>query len=199
MQPGRQTGNLANTGDEAMFPQVFIARSTFSAIISQACALTIMEPFGVLGVMASIIACIGFTKDLLKRFGPSDHQKRDLEDTLRIICGFQNVYEVLKEQWERNEEDQSRFSAPTYIQKMLQACKETLDLLEARLQSVKFIGRYIVGKSWDQKFRRVLYRLETPQDLLNLILHVDQLVRACESYHISVVFWTDNFHIAEIF
>lgn len=57
-----------------------------------------MEPFGVLGVAASIISCVQLTGALLKRagVGPSDHSKKDLNGILKTICGFSGAHEGLK-------------------------------------------------------------------------------------------------------
>lgn len=45
----------------------------------------IMEPFGVLG-------CVQLTGALIKRVGPSDHSKKDLNEISIAICGFQCAY-----------------------------------------------------------------------------------------------------------
>ena len=55
-----------------------------------------MEPFGILGVAASVVTRVQLTGSLLKRVGPSDHSKKDLNGILKVICGFSGAYEGLK-------------------------------------------------------------------------------------------------------
>lgn len=133
-----------------------------------------MDPFSILGVAASIIACVQLTKELLKRVGPSDHSKKDLHAISRAICGFQGAYEGLKTYLELHEEDGTRLSALQHLEEPLRDCKHILDFVKRRLQSHNFVGHYIVGTLWDAKMRRNLKRLEDAKTLFEIALSADQ-------------------------
>jgi hypothetical protein len=133
-----------------------------------------MDPFGVLGVTASVIACVQLTGALLKRVGPSDHGKKDLNRILKSICGFRGAYDGLKSHLEFNEEDQARLSTLQHLEEPLRDCKQTLEVLEKRLKTVRFVGQYIIGNFWDGRLKKCLHRLENAKELFELALHADQ-------------------------
>lgn len=133
-----------------------------------------MDPFTVLGVAASIIACIQLTGDLLKRVGPSDHCKAELNRVLKVVSGFSGAYEGLKVHLEFNEKDEARLSMLQHLEEPLQRSKQALDILEERLQNVGFIGQYIIGSTWDKKFKRCLQRLDDAKELFELAMLADQ-------------------------
>jgi hypothetical protein len=133
-----------------------------------------MDPFSVLGVTASIIACIQLTGALLKRVGPSRHSKKDLNRTLTVICGFRGAYEGLKSHLEYNEEDEVRLSALQHLEAPLRDCKQALEGLEERLKTVSFVGQHIVGSFWDRRLKGWLQMLEGAKELFELALHADQ-------------------------
>ena len=133
-----------------------------------------MDPFTILGVTASIIACIQLTGNLLKRIGPSDHCKAELNRVLKIVSGFSGAYEGLKVHLEFNEKDEARLSMPHHLEEPLQRSKQALDTLEERLKTVGFIGQYIIGSTWDTKLRRCLQRLDDAKDLFELAMLADQ-------------------------
>ena len=133
-----------------------------------------MDPFSVLGITASIIACVQLTGALLKKVGPSDHSKKDLNHVLQILVGFRGAYEGLKLHIEFNEEDEIRLSALQHLHQPLEDCKQTLDTLQKRLKTLKFVGQYIVGRVWDGRLEKCLARLESAKKLLELALHEDQ-------------------------
>lgn len=133
-----------------------------------------MDPFGILGVAASIMTCVQLTRGLLKRVGPSDHSKKDLNAISIAICGFQGAYEGLKTYLQLHEEDETRLSALQHLEEPLRDCKRTLDLLEKRLKSTNFVGQYMIGTLWDAKLKRGLKRLQDAKKLFEIALHVDQ-------------------------
>jgi hypothetical protein len=133
-----------------------------------------MDPLGVLGVTASIIACVQLTGELLKRVKPSDHSRQDLNRILKAICGFRGVYDALKLHLEFNEEDTARLTAFKHLTAPLENCKAALQLLEKRLRDVNFIGQYLVGGQWDRKLKKCLQKLEDGRELLELALSADQ-------------------------
>lgn len=133
-----------------------------------------MEPFGVLGVAASIIACIQLTGTLLKQVGPSDHSKKDLNAILKAICGFKGAYEGLMTSLQLNEEDETRLSALQHLEEPLRDCKGVLDLLEKRLESPNFLGQHILGSLWDGKLKRWLKILQDAKKLFEIALDGDQ-------------------------
>jgi hypothetical protein len=133
-----------------------------------------MDPLGVLGITASIIACVQLTGELLKRVKPSDHSKKDLNRILKVICGFRGAYEGLKLHLEFNEEGSARLSAFDHLMDPLEGCKTALELLENRLKDVNFIGQYIIGGQWDRKLKKCLQRLEAGKELFEVALTADQ-------------------------
>jgi hypothetical protein len=133
-----------------------------------------MDPFSVLGVTGSIIACVQLAGTLLKRVGPSDHSKKDLNSILKVLYGFRGAYEGIKSYYALNEEDEARLSALKELEGPLRDCKVALEVLEERLKSVNFVGQYIVGSFWDRRLRKLLQRLEDAKDLFELALHADQ-------------------------
>ena len=133
-----------------------------------------MDPFSTLGVTASIIACIQLTGALLKRVGPSEHSKRDLNNIVKSICGIRGAYESLKSYLEINE-DEARLSALQHLREPLQECKDVLDILKDRLQKTFIVDNRIVGNLGDSKLKKGLQRLDNAKELFDLILHVDQL------------------------
>lgn len=148
--------------------------------LSSACRLSIgssstsMEPFGILGVAASIITCVQLTGALLKRVGPSDHSKKDLNEILKAILGFKGAYENLEISLRLNEEDESRLLALQHLEAPLRHSKRVLDLLEKRLESPNFLGQYIVGVLWDAKLKRSLKELQDTKTLFEIALDADQ-------------------------
>jgi len=134
-----------------------------------------MDPFSVLGVTASIIACIQLTGTLLRRVRPSHHSKKDLNRILTVICGFRGAYDSLKSYLEFNEEDEARLSTLQHLEAPLQDCKQVLEGLEERLKAVSFVEQYMVGSFWDRRLKEWLHRLEGAKRLFELALHADQL------------------------
>jgi hypothetical protein len=133
-----------------------------------------MDSFSVLGVTASIIACIQLAGELLKRVGPSDHNKADLNRILQVVSGFNGAYEGLKLCLQFNENDQARLSMLQHLEGLLKDTKEVLEFLESRLKNVRFVGQYIIGSNWDGRFKKHLKRLEDAKALFELAMHADQ-------------------------
>ncbi|MCJ1264869.1 hypothetical protein MMC22_004744 [Lobaria immixta] len=128
-----------------------------------------MEPFGILGVAASIITCVQPPGALLQRVGPSDQSKKDLNRILKAICGFSGAYEGLRTSLQLNEEDEASL---------------ILDLLEKKLDSPKFFGEHIVGSLWDAELKRGLKILQDAKTLFKIALDADQhtVLSAVERY-----------------
>ena len=133
-----------------------------------------MDPFSVLGVTASIIACIQLTGELLKRLGPSEHNKADLNRILQVVSEFNGAYEGFKLCLKYNERDHARLSMLQHLEGPLKDTKEVLEFLESRLQNVRFMGQYIIGSNWDGRFKKQLKRLEDAKALFELAMHADQ-------------------------
>ncbi|MCJ1467598.1 hypothetical protein MMC07_006223 [Pseudocyphellaria aurata] len=143
-----------------------------------------MDPFGILGVAASIITCVQLTGALLKRVGPSDHSRKDLNEILKAICGFRGAYENLKISLELNEQDEARLSALQSLEEPLRDCKWVLDLLAKRLKDTTLVGQYVVGTLWDAKLKKGLKRLQDAKTLFEMAMDADQhtILRAIERY-----------------
>jgi hypothetical protein len=132
-----------------------------------------MDPFTVLGITASIIACLQLTGALIKRAKSSDHSRKDLNHILKVICGFKGAYEALELHLKYSEEDSSRLSAFNHLNEPLVDCKAALELLEKRLRDMDFIGQYLIGGQWDRKLNKCLQRLEDAKGFLELALSAD--------------------------
>jgi hypothetical protein len=131
-----------------------------------------MDPFSVLGITASIIACVQLTGELLKRVKPSDHSSKDLNHILKIVCSFRGAYEGLKLRLEVNEEDEARLSAFQHLRGPLEDCNAALELLQTKLKDRHFV-RYILGGQWDRTLKKCLERLEDGKELFELALSAD--------------------------
>ena len=127
-----------------------------------------MDPFSALGVAASIIACLQLTGTLLKRVGPSDHNKKDLIRIAKTVEGFRDAYDDLKSRLEADPENEVRLTAFQRLEDPLRLSKETLDFLHQRLERLGFVGQHIVGLHWDTQFKKCLQRLDEAKKLLEL-------------------------------
>lgn len=132
-----------------------------------------MDPISVLGVTASFIACLQLTGALLKRFGPSDHSKTDLNRILKTIQGFQDSCNNLKSQLDAHPENEARLCSYRYLDEPLRLCQEALIFLCKRLENPSFISQHKVGSKWDIKLKRCLQRLDEAKDVLQLALCMD--------------------------
>lgn len=144
-----------------------------------------MDPLTVLSVTASIIACIQLTDQVLKRVGPSSRNKDDLNSILETINGFRQSYDELKAYFNINEEDEIRLSAFQHLEEPLAKCKEALETVRKRLDGLTFIGRNVVGRVWDDKFKKCLERLSGARELLNLAMGRDQSYVRTLSYFLQ--------------
>jgi hypothetical protein len=144
-----------------------------------------MDPVTILGVTASIIACIQLTKTLLNRVGPSSHSKDDLNRILDTINGFQGSYTELQSFLKINEEDEARLSALQHLEKPLQKCNEALEFLRKRLDGLNFIGQHVIGSVWDAKLKKCLERLSEAKDLFDLAMRRDQSYVRTSSYFLT--------------
>lgn len=133
-----------------------------------------MDPFSILGVTASIIACIQLTGALLKRVGPSHHSTSQLNRILFVTSSFRGACEGLKLCLEFNEKDSARSMALRQLEAPLKESKAVLDLLQQRLRGVSLVGQHLVGVLWDAKLKSSLQRLEEAKALFELAMHADQ-------------------------
>ena len=133
-----------------------------------------MDPFSVLGVTASIIACIQLTGTLLKHVGPSSHGRADLNRILQVVSGFNGAYEGLKLSLQFNETDHTRMSTLQHLEGPLRDSRAALELLQNRLENLGRLGQYIIGSTWDGKLKNCLKRLEDSKALFELAMHADQ-------------------------
>ena len=131
-----------------------------------------MDPISAVGLAASIIACLQLTGTLLKRVGPSDHNKKDLLHIHKVVYGMHGAYQGLKLHLEIDAEDRARLSELD-LEGSLRVCQEVLDLLSERLRTVNFFGQYIVGSLWDGKLKKCVKRLEEAKEIFELALHAD--------------------------
>lgn len=133
-----------------------------------------MDPFSILGVTASIIACVQLTGSLLQSVGRSDHDRADLNRILQVVTGFGGSYEGLKLCLQFNENDHSRLSSLQHLEGPLKDSKAVLEFLQKRLENMGFVNQFILGKIFDGKLKRSLKVLEDAKALLELAMHSDQ-------------------------
>ncbi|KAK5651783.1 hypothetical protein OQA88_11650 [Cercophora sp. LCS_1] len=96
--------------------------------------------------------------------------------TASTLCGFRGALEGLKTHVEFNASDGERLSTINHLEAPLGACKDSLELVTQRLNTVSFVGKYIVGSMWDASLRKALQRLDDAKDLLELAMHADQRI-----------------------
>ncbi len=132
-----------------------------------------MDPVSALGVAASVIACIQLTQSLLRRLGPSDHHAMDLHRMLRSMTSFLGAYEALKRISEVDDNKRD-LSMTNYVDEPLRECKMVLEYIEDRLRNVNFIGQYVIGSTWDRRFKKCLARLDEAKELFELAVYADQ-------------------------
>ncbi len=133
-----------------------------------------MDPFSVLGITASIIACIQLTGSLLQRAGRSDHNRADLNRILQVVTGFSGAYEGLKLCLQFNENDHARLSTLQHLEGPLKDSKAVLELLQKRLENMGFMSQFILGSTWDGRLKKILKRMEDAKALFELAMHSDQ-------------------------
>ena len=110
----------------------------------------------------------------LKRVGPSDHSKKDLNRISKAISGFSGAYEGLKTSQLLNEEDETRLSAFQQLAEPLRWCKRVLDLLEDRLKSPNLFGRYLVRNPRDARLKRSIKVFQDAKALFEIAPDADQ-------------------------
>lgn len=133
-----------------------------------------MDPFSVLGVTASIIACIQLAGAIAKRVGPSSHNISQLNRIIAVVSGFRAAYQGLRLCLGLDERDEARNTALQYLEGPLKESKAILDFLQERLRNVSLIGQHVVGILWDKKLKDYMKRLEDARSLFELATHADQ-------------------------
>lgn len=129
-----------------------------------------MDLITVLGVIASLIACLQFTGTLMKRFESSDHSKPDLYRILQTIQGFQDTCNDLKSRLDAHFENEVRLSTYQHFDEPLRLCRKALKFLHKKLDGLNFISQHIVENRWNSKLKKCLQRLNEVKDLLKLAL-----------------------------
>lgn len=133
-----------------------------------------MEPLSAMGLVASIIAIIQITQTVLKKVGPSAHNKRDLNRLLSLASGFKGVYESLEYSLTYSEHDESRAALLKSLEQPARECKLVLQCIREHLENTNFVRQYIIGSHFDDKFKRCIERLKDERNLFEMILQVDQ-------------------------
>lgn len=131
-----------------------------------------------LSVAASIIAVVQLTGTCLKLgtkfLGPSQHSPASLGAISQSLYSFNGTIRNLQTHYEINEEDQARLNALSHLAEPLKRCEESLRMISERLETMNFMGQYVVGKLFDRKLKRSLHVLEEARKLFELALHSDQ-------------------------
>jgi hypothetical protein len=130
-----------------------------------------------LSVGASVIAVVQLTETCLrlgKKFlGPSHHSPTRLDTIAQSLYSFNRIIRNLQTHYQINEKDQARLDALSHLTEPLKKCMEALEIISERLQTVDFLGQYVVGKLFDTKLKRSLHVLEEARKLFELVLHSD--------------------------
>lgn len=128
-------------------------------------------------IAASIIAVLQLTGACLKLgakfLGPSRHNSATLSTITQSLYSFNGTVSSLQAHYKIHEDDQERLNALTRLAEPLKRCEEVLRIISERLETVDFLGQYVVGKLFDKKLQRSLHVLEEARKLFELTLHCD--------------------------
>ncbi|KAF5877715.1 uncharacterized protein Bfra_002082 [Botrytis fragariae] len=126
-----------------------------------------MGPVSILGLTASIIACIQLAQALSKKVGLSEHNRTDLERMLKTLRRFLASYQGLKN-----------------IAAIDEKCREIINEVQQRLEEKNLFNRWVRGSSWDMKINKCLSRFDDIREQFDIAIQSDQLqiIAAVEKY-----------------
>ncbi|KAF7959741.1 hypothetical protein EAE96_001350 [Botrytis aclada] len=142
-----------------------------------------MDPVSVLGLAASIIACIQLAQALSKKVGLSEHNRTDLERMLKTLRRFLASYQGLKN-IAAIDESEGRFYLVEQAEQPWKECQEILNEVQQRLEEKNLFNRWVRGSSWDRKINKCLSRFDDIREQFDIAIQSDQLhiIAAVEKY-----------------
>lgn len=130
-----------------------------------------------LSVAASITAVVQLAAACLKvgrrLFGSSEHNSARLLTIVQSLYSFNGTIRNLQTHYEINEDDQARLDTLSHLAEPLKRCEEALAVISKRLETVNFLGQYIIGNLFDKKLEKSLRELEEARKLFKLALLSD--------------------------
>ena len=122
----------------------------FAGVVEGTSKLTRQIEMDGLSIAASIIAVVQLTGTCLKLgknfLGPSQHSSASLNAISQSLYSFNAAIQNLQTHYEINEEDHARLHALSPLAEPLKRCEEALGIISERLDTVDFLGQYVVGK-----------------------------------------------------
>ncbi|TGO45312.1 hypothetical protein BCON_0403g00060 [Botryotinia convoluta] len=132
-----------------------------------------MDPVSVLGLTASIIACVQLAQALSKKVGPSEHNRTDLERMLKTLRRFLASYQGLKN-IAAIDESEGRFCLVEQAEQPWKECQEIINEVQQRLEENLF-HRWVRGSSWDRKIKKCLSTFDDVREQFDIAIQSDQL------------------------
>ncbi|THV43912.1 hypothetical protein BGAL_0817g00010 [Botrytis galanthina] len=142
-----------------------------------------MDPVSVLGLTASIIACIQLAQAFSKNVGLSEHNRTDLERMLKTLRRFLASYQGLKN-IAAIDESEGRFCLVEQAEQPWKDCQEIIKEVQQRLEEKNLFNRWVRGNSWDRKISKCLSRFDDIREQFDIAIQSDQLqiIAAVEKY-----------------
>lgn len=130
-----------------------------------------MDPASAIGLVASIITLLDLAKPLVRRLGPSSHNKKELSRMIQVLIASKRSYESLREFFE---DDKLESTVSECIAEPERQCIEVLTFLRERMERQDFFDRYILGAKWDKNLDRCVMILENAKDMFDQAIKIDQ-------------------------
>ena len=141
----------------------------------------------VLGLVASVVAVIQLTDTVGKTASKYIHTVKGTRSTLQPLVyklqGLKDILTAIQTQLEIKSSDHPKYLALQHLKQPLEVCQVIMIKLEARLNSIKVVGNYVVGSILDRSMTNYLNQLDDLTNLLRLALATDSLasVQAVET------------------
>ena len=133
-----------------------------------------MDPASVAGLIIAIVQLTGTCVKSINSFvGPSQHHSQRLKDITSDVWDFQGAVTNLQTFLESSEENQARLDTLPFLQHPLETCKDSLQLIKTRLEDETFVGKYLLGSSFDKKLKDCLRSLKMGRTLFHNVLLLD--------------------------
>ncbi|KAM0138466.1 hypothetical protein ACHAO1_003500 [Botrytis cinerea] len=133
-----------------------------------------MNPVSILGLTASIIACIQLAQALSKEVGLSEHNRTDLERMLRTLRRFLASYQGLKN-IAAIDESGGRFCLVKQAEQPWKESQEIINEVQQRLEEKNLFNQWIRGSSWDRKINKCLSKFDAIKEQFDIAIQSDQL------------------------
>lgn len=127
-----------------------------------------------IGLAAAIAGLIKFVQPVVNGLGPSAHGKQDLQRLVGLLISLAYSYDALQKFIVESPEDQHSAIRET-LENPQDECVKVLSLLRMRLETQKFLSKFIRGAKWDKNLDTCIRVLEDVRNSFDLALHVDPL------------------------